>query len=85
MQCGGGTKAQNDRATALSAILDARLRVKEDPKSSENGEGKPKQAFSIYMLHLPQFIEEVLLLLSLLRVIKLMHGLHCTWPKKGKL
>ncbi|RAL46675.1 unnamed protein product [Cuscuta campestris] len=47
MQGGGGTKAQNERAAALSAILDARIRVKEDPKSSENVEGKPKQAFSI--------------------------------------
>lgn len=44
---GGGSKAQNERAAALNAILDARSRIKDDPKSSENGEGQPKQTFSI--------------------------------------
>ncbi|CAH9118945.1 unnamed protein product [Cuscuta epithymum] len=40
---GGGSKAQNERAAALFDILEARSRIKEDTKSSENG----KQAFSI--------------------------------------
>nr|GMC60054.1 peptidyl-prolyl cis-trans isomerase CYP65 [Ipomoea batatas] len=42
---GGGSKAQNERAAALTAILDARSRIKD--KSDENGEGQPKQTFSI--------------------------------------
>lgn len=45
---GGGSKAQNERAAALTAILAARSRVKEDSKSNEDGESKPAQkAFSI--------------------------------------
>lgn len=39
---GGGSKAQNERAAALTAILAARSRIKD-----ENGEGNPKQTFSI--------------------------------------
>ncbi|KAG1366922.1 peptidyl-prolyl cis-trans isomerase CYP65 [Cocos nucifera] len=44
---GGGSKAQNERAAALAAILAARSRVKEDSKSSTNGESKSTQGFSI--------------------------------------
>ncbi|GKU94899.1 hypothetical protein SLEP1_g8323 [Rubroshorea leprosula] len=44
---GGGTKAQNERAAALAAILAARSRVKEDSKSDSNGENKAQQAYSI--------------------------------------
>lgn len=44
---GGGSKAQNERAAALAAILAARSRVKEDSKSNPNGEAKVPQAFSI--------------------------------------
>lgn len=44
---GGGSKAQNERAAALAAILAARSRVKEDSKSSANGESKSTQGFSI--------------------------------------
>lgn len=43
---GGGSKAQNERAAALAAILAARSNIKEDPKSDSNGEVKP-QAYSI--------------------------------------
>ncbi|TQD92882.1 hypothetical protein C1H46_021515 [Malus baccata] len=43
---GGGSKAQNERAAALEAILAARSRIKEDPKSKSNGEVKA-QAYSI--------------------------------------
>lgn len=39
---GGGNKAQNERAAALTAILAARSRIKED----KNGETK-QQAFSV--------------------------------------
>ncbi|BBH05893.1 plant U-box 49 [Prunus dulcis] len=42
---GGGSKAQNERAAALEAILAARSRIKEDPKSNSNGEAP--QAYSI--------------------------------------
>jgi len=44
---GGGSKAQNERAAALAAILSARSRLKEDSKSSKNGELKATQSFSI--------------------------------------
>ncbi|XP_072979878.1 peptidyl-prolyl cis-trans isomerase CYP65 [Typha angustifolia] len=44
---GGGSKAQNERAAALAAILESRSRVKEDPKSSASGESKSTQSFSI--------------------------------------
>ncbi|MBA0592150.1 peptidyl-prolyl cis-trans isomerase CYP65 isoform X2 [Gossypium raimondii] len=44
---GGGTKAQNERAAALAAILAARSRIKEDSKSDANGESKSQPAFSI--------------------------------------
>ncbi|XAR51367.1 Peptidylprolyl isomerase [Bertholletia excelsa] len=44
---GGGNKAQNERAAALSAILAARSRIKEDSKSNANGEAKPRQSYSI--------------------------------------
>lgn len=44
---GGGSKAQNERAAALAAILAARSRIKEDAEKKSNGEGKPSQAFSI--------------------------------------
>ncbi|XP_073014341.1 peptidyl-prolyl cis-trans isomerase CYP65 [Typha latifolia] len=44
---GGGSKAQNERAAALAAILASRSRVKEDPKSSASGESKSTQSFSI--------------------------------------
>lgn len=43
---GGGSKAQNERAAALTAILAARSRIKEGEKKS-NGESKDAQAFSI--------------------------------------
>lgn len=42
---GGGSKAKNERAAALEAILAARSRIKEDPKSKSNGESP--QAYSI--------------------------------------
>lgn len=44
---GGGSKAQNERAAALAAILAARSRLKEDSKSDSNGEAKTPQAYSI--------------------------------------
>lgn len=44
---GGGSKAQNERAAALEAILAARSRIKDDTTTNENGEGKAKQTFSI--------------------------------------
>ncbi|XP_058080781.1 peptidyl-prolyl cis-trans isomerase CYP65 [Magnolia sinica] len=40
---GGGSKAQNERAAVLAAILSSRSRIKEDSKSSSN----PGQSFSI--------------------------------------
>ncbi|KAF3949707.1 hypothetical protein CMV_024459 [Castanea mollissima] len=43
---GGGSKAQNERAAALAAILAARSNIKEDSKSDSNGEVRP-QAYSI--------------------------------------
>lgn len=42
---GGGSKAKNERAAALEAILEARSRIKDD-NESKSGE-KPKQTFSI--------------------------------------
>lgn len=42
---GGGSKAKDERAAALAAILEARSRIKDD-KESKSGE-KPKQGFSI--------------------------------------
>lgn len=42
---GGGSKAKNERAAALAAILAARSRIKED--TDVNGEPKSKQTFSI--------------------------------------
>lgn len=42
---GGGSKAKNERAAALAAILEARSRIKDD-NESKGGE-KPKQAYSI--------------------------------------
>lgn len=42
---GGGSKAKNERAAALEAILEARSRIKDD-NESKSGE-KPKQAYSI--------------------------------------
>lgn len=42
---GGGSKAQNERAAALEAILATRARIKDDPKSKSNGE--TPQAYSI--------------------------------------
>ncbi|KAL4377825.1 hypothetical protein GQ457_02G008390 [Hibiscus cannabinus] len=44
---GGGSKAQNERAAALAAILAARSRIKEDSKSDANGESKSQSGFSI--------------------------------------
>uniref|UniRef100_A0A5B7BCV8 Putative peptidyl-prolyl cis-trans isomerase CYP65 isoform X2 n=1 Tax=Davidia involucrata TaxID=16924 RepID=A0A5B7BCV8_DAVIN len=44
---GGGSKAQNERAAALSAILAARSRIKEDSKSNTDGEVNAKQTYSI--------------------------------------
>lgn len=44
---GGGSKAKSEREAALAAILAARSRIKEDSKSNENGDAKPKQAYSI--------------------------------------
>ncbi|XP_021908219.1 peptidyl-prolyl cis-trans isomerase CYP65 [Carica papaya] len=44
---GGGSKAQNERAAALAAILEARSRIKEGPNSDSKGEAKAQQAFSI--------------------------------------
>ncbi|OVA11855.1 Cyclophilin-like peptidyl-prolyl cis-trans isomerase domain [Macleaya cordata] len=44
---GGGSKAQNERAAALTAILSARSRIKEDPKSSTDGDAKATQSYSI--------------------------------------
>lgn len=41
---GGGSKAQNERAAALTAILAARSRIKD---SEKNGESNAAQAFSI--------------------------------------
>lgn len=40
---GGGNKAQNERAAALTAILAARSRIKDN----SNGEATPKQTYSI--------------------------------------
>lgn len=45
MHGGGGSKAKNERAAALSAILAARSRIKEDENA--NGESKSKQTYSI--------------------------------------
>ena len=47
LQGGGGSKAQNERAAALAAILAARSRIKEESDKKSNGEGKAPQAFSI--------------------------------------
>lgn len=47
MHGGGGSKAQKERAAALSAILAARSRVKDDSNSNSNGEMKAPQVFSI--------------------------------------
>ncbi|KAK6258656.1 hypothetical protein SCA6_013130 [Theobroma cacao] len=44
---GGGSKAQNERAAALAAILAARSRIKEDSKLDANGESKTQPAYSI--------------------------------------
>ncbi|XP_059624017.1 peptidyl-prolyl cis-trans isomerase CYP65 [Cornus florida] len=44
---GGGNKAQNERAAALTAILAARSRIKEDSDSNTNGEVNTKQSYSI--------------------------------------
>ncbi|XP_039117710.1 peptidyl-prolyl cis-trans isomerase CYP65 [Dioscorea cayenensis subsp. rotundata] len=44
---GGGSKAQKERAAALTAILAARSRIKEDSKSNGNEKEKPGQSFSI--------------------------------------
>ncbi|KAF7849967.1 hypothetical protein BT93_L0074 [Corymbia citriodora subsp. variegata] len=44
---GGGSKAQNERAAALAAILAARSRIKEDAESKSNGEVKAPQGYSI--------------------------------------
>lgn len=44
---GGGSKAQNERAAALAAILSARSRLKEDSKSNTKGESNITQSFSI--------------------------------------
>ena len=43
---GGGNKAQNERAAALTAILAARSRIKEESKNTD-GETEPIQSFSI--------------------------------------
>jgi peptidyl-prolyl cis-trans isomerase-like protein 2 len=43
---GGGSKAQNERAAALAAILAARSRIKEDSESNSNGEVR-SQTYSI--------------------------------------
>lgn len=40
---GGGNKAQNERAAALTAILAARSRIKEDTK----GDAKPQPGYSV--------------------------------------
>lgn len=44
---GGGSKAQNERAAALAAILAARSRIKEDSDKKSNGESKAPQGYSI--------------------------------------
>lgn len=44
---GGGSKAQNERAAALEAILAARARLKEDSESDTNGEAKTPKAYSV--------------------------------------
>ncbi|PIA29341.1 hypothetical protein AQUCO_06000004v1 [Aquilegia coerulea] len=44
---GGGDKAIKERAAALAAILSARSRIKEDSKSTKDGEGKGTQSYSI--------------------------------------
>ncbi|KAF4402035.1 hypothetical protein G4B88_017547 [Cannabis sativa] len=44
---GGGSKAQNERAAALTAILAARSRIKEDSDKKSNGESNAPQAYSI--------------------------------------
>lgn len=44
---GGGSKAQNERAAALAAILAARSRSKEDSDKDSKGVAKAPQAFSI--------------------------------------
>ncbi|OMP01817.1 hypothetical protein COLO4_11575 [Corchorus olitorius] len=44
---GGGSKAQNERAAALAAILAARSRLNEESKSDGNGESKTQPAYSI--------------------------------------
>lgn len=44
---GGGSKAQNERAAALAAILAARSRIKEGSKSDAKDEANPSKGFSI--------------------------------------
>ncbi|PKA58183.1 Peptidyl-prolyl cis-trans isomerase-like 2 [Apostasia shenzhenica] len=44
---GGGNKAKNERAAALSAILAARSRLIDDEKANASGDDKPTQSFSI--------------------------------------
>lgn len=44
---GGGSKAQNERAAALAAILAARSQIKEDAQSTSNGGSKLPRAYSI--------------------------------------
>lgn len=44
---GGGSKAQNERAAALTAILAARSRIERDSKSNTNGESKTRESYSI--------------------------------------
>ncbi|CAK7339657.1 unnamed protein product [Dovyalis caffra] len=44
---GGGSKAQNERAAALTAILAARSRIKDESESTSNGESKPPRAYSV--------------------------------------
>ncbi|KAJ1410938.1 Peptidyl-prolyl cis-trans isomerase-like 2 [Sesbania bispinosa] len=47
MHVGGDGKTQKERAAALAAILSVRSHVKEDSKSSPNGEDNAPWAFSI--------------------------------------
>ncbi|KAK6923958.1 Cyclophilin-type peptidyl-prolyl cis-trans isomerase domain [Dillenia turbinata] len=44
---GGGSKARNERAAVLAAILAARSHIKEDSKSDGSGQSEAKQAYSI--------------------------------------
>ncbi|CAI0508015.1 unnamed protein product [Linum tenue] len=44
---GGGSKARNERAAALAAILAARSRIKEDRKSKSKDEDRPSKGFSV--------------------------------------